>query len=686
MSQPVYLNIGCGERHLPGFINVDTLETADVVCDVTKGLPFDDGSVDAIIHEHFIEHVSLAEGVRFLMECRRVLKPGGITRIATPDLEAIVEDYGRDAFLHEDWHTFGYDWVQTRAEMLNLSMREWGHRWLYDEEELRRIAALTGFEAPVRCARGESQHEHLIGLEYRAGSRLVLELRKPDRRPSTADTPRVSILIACYKPEFFRETLESALAQDYPSFEVVVTDDDPTGACEAIVRSFDDSRLRYFRNSERLGGVRNHLEAFARAEGEYVKFLSDDDVLATDCVRKLAACLLRQPNATVATSHRQRIDAAGVALDDIEATKRIVGEPSVIRGVRALQKLIGEQLNYIGEPSTAMFRRADLAGTTPHIFAVAGVETRSNIDVSMWCTLLAKGDLVYLPETLSYFRIHDAQDQHDPVMKEHGRNAWEWIRRVGLHLGLWVAGVGAELLPRPLYPIPWWTERTSEAVRHVIQALEKGDVASARAAIEACADEDLSDPTVGLLITELDGEHAGVQATIARLAELLRGREWFLPAQMRLIQFLRDGDEHALAEDILEALHALVPVLSLGDGFEKDGAHWWLHPEATLLQPGGCAPLRLLLGLRRPLSISALSVAVRLECDEQPLGEWVWAPDGTVDEIVEIELPPSQSSRRVRLRWDVTRPPFSELGAKPVLELTHFEVGLVAPEAQRASA
>ncbi len=686
MSPPLYVNIGCGERHLPGFVNVDTLESADVVCDVTEGLPFNDDSVDAIIHEHFIEHLSLADGVRFLMECRRVLKPGGVTRIATPDLDAIVADYESDDYLHEDWHTFGYGWVQSRAEMLNLSMREWGHRWLYNEEELVRLTRLVGFEAPVRCARGQSTHEHLCGLEYRPGSRLVLELKKPDRRRSALDTPLVSVLIASYKPQFFQETLQTALAQDYPNLEIVVCDDDPTGECEAIVRSFDDPRLRYFRNEERLGGVRNHLEVFARAQGEYIKFLSDDDVLASDCVRKLAACLTRQPNAAVVTSYRQRIDEDGQALDDIEATKRIVGEPAVIQGPRALQKLIGEQLNYIGEPSTAMFRRADLSGTLPHIFAVGGVETRSNIDVSMWCNLLCKGDLIYLPEALSHFRIHDAQDQNDPTMKENGRRAWEWIRRIGRHLGLWVDGAHTELLPRPLYPIPWWTHRTAEAVRHVVFALEKGDTASARDAIEACADEDLGDPTVGLLILELDMATVGVGETIRRLTRLLRGREWFLPAQMRLIQLLLEGGEHALAEEVLEALHSLVPVLSLGHGFEKDGAQRLLHRHAVLLQPGGCAALRLLLGLRRPLGLCAQSLALRLETDEGPLGEWTWPADGTVDEVVQIELPPSQAARRIHLRWDTGSPPFFEPPAEPTLSLTQFEVGLIAPEAQRASA
>jgi SAM-dependent methyltransferase len=56
--------------------------------DLTKRLPFADGTVDAVYSSHFFEHIYLAEAQAILKECHRVLKPGGVLRLALPDGEA----------------------------------------------------------------------------------------------------------------------------------------------------------------------------------------------------------------------------------------------------------------------------------------------------------------------------------------------------------------------------------------------------------------------------------------------------------------------------------------------------------------------------------------------------------------------------------------------------------------------
>jgi SAM-dependent methyltransferase len=56
--------------------------------DLTKRLPFEDGSVDAVYSSHFFEHIYLSEAQAILRECHRILRPGGVLRLALPDGEA----------------------------------------------------------------------------------------------------------------------------------------------------------------------------------------------------------------------------------------------------------------------------------------------------------------------------------------------------------------------------------------------------------------------------------------------------------------------------------------------------------------------------------------------------------------------------------------------------------------------
>ncbi|MEG4086302.1 methyltransferase domain-containing protein [Microcoleus sp. POL10_C6] len=176
------LHIGCGQVKLAGWVNIDESlhpGITDVQLDITKGLPYDDNSCSLIHHEHFLEHLSAEAGLNFLKECYRVLKLGGVMRIAMPSLDLIIEKYYLGNWKDQDWLKWPeYQFIQTRAEMLNISFRWWGHQWLYDREELHRRLQEAGFTIIRDVEWGNSDIPELRKLETRKDSLLICEAEK----------------------------------------------------------------------------------------------------------------------------------------------------------------------------------------------------------------------------------------------------------------------------------------------------------------------------------------------------------------------------------------------------------------------------------------------------------------------------------------------------------------------------
>ena len=89
------LNLGCGHRYHPDWINVDFRSTGPGVIsyNLYQRLPFTEDSFDVVYHSHLLEHFPKRFAPVFLQECLRVLKPRGIIRIVVPDLEQIASLY-----------------------------------------------------------------------------------------------------------------------------------------------------------------------------------------------------------------------------------------------------------------------------------------------------------------------------------------------------------------------------------------------------------------------------------------------------------------------------------------------------------------------------------------------------------------------------------------------------------------
>ena len=235
----VKCNLGCGARHHPDWINIDFQGDGTFVYawDLRDELPFPSQSCDVVYSSHVIEHFDRAGAIRFLFECRRVLKSNGLIRIVAPDLEAISRSYlsvldsalkgepgsdaryewaaielldqmvrhqsGGEMLKHwsqptvpaEDFvaHRVGTEYWRARDRCKNqvartapsktLDVGEFRlsgevHQWMYDRYSLGKLLSVCGFKDAHACSADESAIEGFA--KYRLDAEADGVAYKPD--------------------------------------------------------------------------------------------------------------------------------------------------------------------------------------------------------------------------------------------------------------------------------------------------------------------------------------------------------------------------------------------------------------------------------------------------------------------------------------------------------------------------
>lgn len=92
--------------------------------------------------------------------------------------------------------------------------------------------------------------------------------------------PKVSVLMPVYKTNevHLREAIESILSQTFTDFEFLILDDCPEDDREAIVKSYDDKRIKYLKNEQNLGISSSRNKLIDMAKGEYLAVFDHDDI------------------------------------------------------------------------------------------------------------------------------------------------------------------------------------------------------------------------------------------------------------------------------------------------------------------------------------------------------------------------------------------------------------------------
>lgn len=192
------LHIACGNNELAGWLNTELCPRGpQIFLDATKPFPFDTGVFSFIYCEHMIEHISARDAEVMLRECFRVMSPGGVIRLVTPNMTFLTTllDPSADpklaTYLRYNLTTYGIQApVADGVAVFNHFMRAWGHQFIYNEASLRAVMALAGFEDIRDCSLNDSPHPELSGLAkldrmpdgILEMESFVLEGRKPGQR------------------------------------------------------------------------------------------------------------------------------------------------------------------------------------------------------------------------------------------------------------------------------------------------------------------------------------------------------------------------------------------------------------------------------------------------------------------------------------------------------------------------
>ncbi len=262
-----------------------------------------------------------------------------------------------------------------------------------------------------------------------AGSNLVGNPHNPGAAPQSGagfsghGMPLVSILIPTHnRPDYGELALKSALAQTYPNIEIIVSDNsDDRLTAERFGPYLERHPHIHYDYVPGTGPKENFQHCYARATGEYVNYLMDDDLFHPQKIQKMMSFMLAKPSIGLVTSFRQLIDGNGAELPPIPGTERKFEVETLIEGRSLGTMILSNGLNMIGEPTTVLFRKSDVG---EYFGRFAGKQYTTLSDVATWLAVLAHKDGVYLPEALSYFRIHGGQDQRSNGTKIKANVEW----------------------------------------------------------------------------------------------------------------------------------------------------------------------------------------------------------------------------------------------------------------------
>lgn len=224
--------------------------------------------------------------------------------------------------------------------------------------------------------------------------------------------PLVSVLIPTYdqRPEYLRASIKSALDQNYKNLEVLISNNHSSKETSAVINEFKDPRLVIVQPDKHLPLNEHFNFAVSKAKGEYISFLSSDDLIYKDCIEKTMQPLMKDSNLVLSYNENAIIDANGEITDVIRKLKLPSG---TYNGKQlAIRMLNNTEYWIIGSiiKKSAYIKE----GFVPKIVAA---------DWVLGFKLLKYGNVAYVNEQLAAIRFHEREAnkkaEYDVLKIEH---------------------------------------------------------------------------------------------------------------------------------------------------------------------------------------------------------------------------------------------------------------------------
>ncbi len=420
---------------------------ADDHVDIMDMHIYQDESFDFIICSHVLEHVR--DDRQAMRELHRILSPEGLAILMVPILLTAShtdEDPGesdpqsRIRRFGQDDHVRLYsrqDFLE-RLQSAGFVVEQWTQADFPAASHARGLFRQHGINEGAVLYVGRKSAPHGAHRENSVMKITSAALPKSAGKNKVETT----IVIPAYKSKYFEAALLSAIRQTARSLEILVSDDSPDDTIRDIVarhRATSAIPIRYMRNTPALGEAKNLAQCIALAQGEFIKPLYDDDLLAPECVEQLVSVFKRAPDISLASSRRGLIGPNGEPIAPTLPYRFPFDRSSIVDGKDVTAFLSTYTINFIGEPSSVMFRRTHaLAWVETGIFVIGDEDIQWVGDLALYVKLLQLGDLAMLEDELSSFRVSPEQysqlARDNPGIGSAGHAAFKRkVRELGWH-------------------------------------------------------------------------------------------------------------------------------------------------------------------------------------------------------------------------------------------------------------
>lgn len=223
-------------------------------------------------------------------------------------------------------------------------------------------------------------------------------------------TPTISVCVPVYNgASYLDQCIESILNQSFQDFELIFVDDCSTDESIALIESYrrNDPRVKLYLNEKNLGLVNNWNKCISLAEGKWVKFVFQDDIITPDCLEKMIAAA--DKNRAFVFS-RRKIKVEKNIPDRVNHWFE-THQSVVIQHFRGKRNITPEEftkaviqkptMNIIGEPTAVMIARDAF-----YEMGLFNPELVQLCDFEYWVRIICQKGAVFIDEELATFRVH----------------------------------------------------------------------------------------------------------------------------------------------------------------------------------------------------------------------------------------------------------------------------------------